>query len=272
MPELPEVETVCQGLKPLVIGRMITAVDIIEPRLRWHIPTSLAECLRGQRFCEVTRRGKYLCFAMPKGTLIGHLGMTGSFRLTHPDDTRKKHDHVLLTLDNQSQLRYHDPRRFGSLHWTEEAPEKHRLLCKLGPEPLSANFSAHYLYSRLQRSQKAIKACLMDHHLVVGVGNIYATEALFLSGVHPQRPANQVTYLDCEKLYEHILALLQRAIRLGGTTLKDFVNANDQPGYFQQTLLAYGRQGDACTVCKTPMQSVQVAQRSSVFCPSCQKS
>jgi formamidopyrimidine-DNA glycosylase len=271
MPELPEVETVCQGLKPLVVERTITAVTIIEPRLRWHIPSSLADCLCGQRFYDVRRRGKYLCFAMTKGTIIGHLGMTGSFRLTHPDAIRKKHDHVLFTLDNQSQLRYHDPRRFGSLHWTEEDPAQHRLLCKLGPEPLSAAFSAHYLHSRLQRSQKAVKACLMDHHLVVGVGNIYATEALFLSGVHPQRPAHTVALSECEKLYTHIVARLQAAITMGGTTLKDFVNANDQPGYFQQTLLAYGRQGDACTVCQTTMQSVQVAQRSSVFCPRCQR-
>ncbi len=270
MPELPEVETVCQGLKPLVMNRLITAVDIIEPRLRWPVQPSLADCLVGQRFDAVARRGKYIFFRMPQGTLIGHLGMTGSFRLTRPDDARKKHDHVLITLDNHSQLRYHDPRRFGSLHWTQEDPEHHRLICRLGPEPLSTQFSADYLYARLQRSQKAVKACLMDHHLVVGVGNIYATEALFLSGVHPQRSAYQVSLPDCEKLYQHIVTLLERAISLGGTTLKDFVNANDQPGYFQQTLLAYGRQGQACSACQTEMQSVQVAQRSSVFCPQCQ--
>lgn len=271
MPELPEVETVCQGLKPLLLQKTIIQVDIIEPRLRWPVPASLAQTLPGQKFCSLRRRGKYLLFNLCQGTMIGHLGMSGSFRTTKPGELRKKHDHVLITLNNNTQLRYHDPRRFGSIHWTQTDPLTHKLIQKLGPEPFDPLFCPDYLYAKLQKSKKPIKACLMDHHLVVGVGNIYATEALFLSRIHPQRPSNQVSLDECKKLCLHICSLLKKAIALGGTTLKDFVNADDKPGYFQQTLLAYGRKNHPCPHCQAPMESLQIAQRNSVFCPGCQQ-
>ncbi len=270
MPELPEVETVCRGLIPQISGRTVIEVLIKQPRLRWSIPTAFAETLRSQSFQAITRRGKYLLFDMTQGTVIAHLGMSGSFRVCTLDTPLKKHDHVFIRLDNQRELRYHDPRRFGSIHWTDQDPLQHPLLRHLGPEPLDKNFTAKTLYQLLSKRKKSVKACLMDHHLLVGVGNIYATEALFIAKVSPKRPADQVSMNEAKLLYQAIQTLLKRAIDLGGTTLKDFVNADAKPGYFQQTLLVYGRHNEACSICQTPLESMTIAQRSSVFCPRCQ--
>ena len=270
MPELPEVETVCRGLTAQLPGRCIQHVHVRQPSLRWNIPPDFAQVLTGRQFTALSRRGKYLLMSTDTGTLIAHLGMSGSFRVVPATTPLKKHDHVIFALDDQRSLRYHDPRRFGSLHWVDSSPLQHPLLVRLGPEPLDAAFTADALFSLLQPRKKAVKACLMDHHLVVGVGNIYATEALFKAGVHPQRPAFRVRYDEAASLHQHIQSLLRQAIQQGGTTLRDFVNADAQPGYFQQTLFVYGREQAPCHVCQTPLQSVRITQRSSVFCPRCQ--
>lgn len=270
MPELPEVETVCQGLKSLLLQRRVCHVILRQPSLRWPVSPTLPHAITGQSFLSLERRAKYLLFSMDRGTLIGHLGMSGSFRLCALDEPLKKHDHILITLNNQKQLRYHDPRRFGSLHWTTTAASDHPLIKNLGPEPLDSNYDAAQLYAALQKRHKSIKACLMDHHLLVGVGNIYATEALFACRIHPQRPARQVTLDESEALLTKIRQLLNQAIMQGGTTLRDFVNADAKPGYFQQTLLAYGKSKTPCPNCNTLLESINIAQRSSVFCPQCQ--
>jgi formamidopyrimidine-DNA glycosylase len=270
MPELPEVETVCQGLKPLLLQRRITEVVLRQPQLRWPVPQTLPHELVGQTFLHLERRAKYLLFGLNHGTLIGHLGMSGSFRLCIPQEPLKKHDHILIGLNNQKQLRYHDPRRFGSLHWTTAPVSEHPLINKLGPEPLDPNFSAIQLHEALRHRQKSIKACLMDHHLLVGVGNIYATEALFACRIHPLRPAKLITKQESAALLAKIRQLLNHAITQGGTTLRDFVNADAKPGYFQQTLLVYGKNKTPCSHCQTLLESITIAQRSSVFCPKCQ--
>lgn len=270
MPELPEVETVRRGLAPHLLGQKIHNVLVRQYSLRWPIPDDFCEVLEGQTFKDIDRRGKYLLMHLTHGTLIAHLGMSGSFRLCAPNIPFKKHDHVIITLDNQT-LRYHDPRRFGSLHWTTDQPLTHALLAKLGPEPLCDSFTAQYLFEMLNRRKKAVKSCLMDHHLVVGVGNIYAAEALFKAGVRPDRSACTVTLEEAKKLHTHIRYLLKKAIDQGGTTLRDFVNADDQPGYFQQTLAVYGRAREPCRVCNTRLESMIIGQRSSVFCPKCQQ-
>ena len=270
MPELPEVETVCTGLLPILQHKAITQVRLIETRLRWPIDLSLPDILTGQTFTNISRRGKYILFHLTNGTLIGHLGMSGSFRIAAATSPLKKHDHVCVCLGQEEQLRYHDPRRFGSLHWCSTDPLSHRLLNHLGPEPLSDDFTPSILYQALQKSKRPVKSCLMDHHLVVGVGNIYATEALFKTRIHPNRPANLISMSEAKRLHQHIQALLRHAISLGGTTLKDFVNANSKPGYFQQTLLAYGREKQPCTQCKHPLSSMIISQRKSVFCQQCQ--
>ena len=270
MPELPEVETVCQGLKPHIIGHGISEVIVRQPSLRWMVPQTLASVIEGEVFRSIQRRGKYLLIATDSGTIIAHLGMSGSFRLCPVEEAYKKHDHVIFILDNQRSLRYHDPRRFGSIHWTTDNPLDHDLLCRLGPEPLEKAFTAQALFMMLQNKNKAVKACLMDHHMLVGVGNIYASEALFKAGVRPNRPAKRVTFEEARLLHLHIRKLLRRAIKLGGTTLRDFVNADAQPGYFQQTLFVYGREKAPCRTCQTILENMRIAQRSSVYCPACQ--
>ena len=259
-----------KNLTQMDIIKNFTKVCILEARLRWPVDYSLTQTLKGQKFVNLSRRGKYILFHLTNGTLIGHLGMSGSFRIDHHSLPLKKHDHVSITLGNGKQLRYHDPRRFGSLHWMHTNPLSHRLLKNLGPEPLSDAFTPCFLYQALQKSKKPVKACLMDHHLVVGVGNIYATEALFKSFVHPNRPANLVSLKEATVICQHIQSLLKHAISLGGTTLKDFVNADSKPGYFQQTLQAYGRDKKPCLICKNPLDSVLISQRKSVFCQVCQ--
>ena len=270
MPELPEVETVCRGLRPLFLEKTIRSVTIRQQTLRWPLPENLSTTLLNQSCSSIQRRGKYLLFSMHQGTLIAHLGMTGSFYVTQKNTALKKHDHVLITLFDHTQLRYHDPRRFGSLHWTESNPLQHKLLRSLGPEPLSTDLSAQYLYTQLKTRKSPIKSCLMNHHIVVGVGNIYAAEALFLTGIRPDRPGHSVPLSACHTLCQHIKTLLNNAIAMGGTTLKDFVNADAKPGYFQQTLRVYGRKDQPCPVCKQTLACQIINPRSSVFCPRCQ--
>ncbi|MEW6765774.1 MAG: bifunctional DNA-formamidopyrimidine glycosylase/DNA-(apurinic or apyrimidinic site) lyase [Pseudomonadota bacterium] len=271
MPELPEVETTRRGIEPHLLDRSLSDVLIRERRLRWPIPEGLESILRGQRVHSIERRAKYLLIQLDQGTLIAHLGMSGSLRLVEPGTPLKKHDHVELRLDNGLALRLHDPRRFGALLWTTEAPETHVLLAKLGPEPLEEGFDGAYLYEALHQRKQAIKSAIMDNHVVVGVGNIYANEALFLSGIDPRRACNRISRQRIMTLADNIRTVLAAAVEQGGTTLRDFVNPEGQPGYFQQTLNVYGRAGEPCHQCQQPISQVVIGQRASFFCSHCQR-
>lgn len=272
MPELPEVETTKASLEPLLGGR-VTAVTVHQPQLRWKIPDDV-EQLIGLKLVNLTRRSKYIIADFAPHTMLWHLGMSGSFRIADCDEPLRKHEHFILQFQHDNgfinELRYHDPRRFGCILWLN-AETQSKLIDTLGVEPLSDAFNAEYLYKKLQRKSTAIKACIMDAHLVVGVGNIYATESLFNVGIHPLQPAQQLSYTQIEQLVSEIKRILSSAIELGGTTLKDFSNAMGENGYFQQTLLAYGRAGEMCVNCETTLENVKIAQRASVFCPECQK-
>ena len=240
-------------------------------RLRWPIAPKLEAVVRGQIVRGVERRAKYLIIRLDRGSLIVHLGMSGSLRLIDAKAPPKSHDHWDLGLDSGRALRFHDPRRFGSLHWTDEDPLEHALLKKLAPEPLSAAFSADYLYRVTRRRAVAIKQLIMNSQLVVGVGNIYASEALFRSGISPRRAAGRVTKAEALKLSRAIKAVLKDAIRIGGTTLRDYVNADGAPGYFSQKLFVYERAGERCRVCKATVKQFTQGQRSTYWCAVCQR-
>jgi formamidopyrimidine-DNA glycosylase len=270
MPELPEVETVKRGITPHIENKIIQQVTLRERRLRWEIPAELVDILPGQRVASVARRGKYLLLKCTNGHLIIHLGMSGRLTLVTPDILFKKHDHVDFIFDDQCWLRYHDPRRFGCILWTTEPVAQHPLLAEMGVEPLEADFTGDYLFFRAQHKKIAIKKFLMDNQIVVGVGNIYANESLFLAGIHPLRLVNSVEVQEFEKLVVIIQQVLNEAIAQGGTTLKDFTNSEGRAGYFQQQLKVYGRMNEPCVQCGAPIQQVRIAQRASYFCPQCQ--
>jgi formamidopyrimidine-DNA glycosylase len=270
MPELPEVETTRLGIQSYIENQTVTQMVIRQPQLRWPIPCNLPEQLQGKIVQRLTRRGKYLLFEMGQGALIVHLGMSGSLGILKQKTAPKKHDHVDIMFANNIVLRFTDPRRFGSILWAEGAFLQHALLAKLGVEPLTTDFSAQYLWHAAQRRKKSIKSFIMDNHIVVGVGNIYATEALFLAGIHPQRPAGLVSEIEMTKLVDVIKNILTKAIQQGGTTLKDFVNGEGKPGYFSQQLQVYGRQGFPCFSCNKILQSMRIGQRTSVYCLYCQ--
>ena len=304
MPELPEVETTKTSLEPL-LGQQVTDVTVFQPKLRWVMPNNL-DSLVDHRLDSVERRAKYLILNFlpidtaastnaPKQLLI-HLGMSGSLQHHSYGTDKRKHDHMTIVFkdaDNQeSQLHYYDPRRFGSVLWHQDYGSK--LLDHLGAEPLSDAFTADYLYHLIQRTDtldkqnsknalpnppsnrrrapitRAIKSVIMEQKVVVGVGNIYATESLYLSGIHPATPANKLSYEQITILVNHIKAILQKAINLGGSTLRDFTVASGQTGYFQQTLNVYGRQGEDCPHCQTVLENVKLNGRASVYCPNCQ--
>ncbi|WP_407275492.1 bifunctional DNA-formamidopyrimidine glycosylase/DNA-(apurinic or apyrimidinic site) lyase [Halothiobacillus sp. DCM-1] len=269
MPELPEVETTRRGIEPHLLGRQLTRVTVYEPRLRWRVRDDLSEWLTHRPILAVGRRAKYLLLSLDAGErLLIHLGMSGSLRLVEPNTPRKKHDHIELELDHGHILRYHDPRRFGAF-LTDHEHTPHARLQNLGPEPLSAAFDANYLYQTTRRDQ-AIKVLLMSNPVVVGVGNIYANEALFMAGIHPARAGKSLNIGDCLRLSDAIKTVLTRAIEQGGTTLRDFVRENGQPGYFQQTLQVYDRTDAPCRQCQTPIARFIQAQRASFYCPVCQ--
>jgi formamidopyrimidine-DNA glycosylase len=270
MPELPEVETTRRGIQPFLLNRKILKVVVREPRLRWPVPDALAEELRGQLVTAIDRRGKYLLLRTRKGTVLIHLGMSGSLRLAVVGEALKKHDHVDFILASGRCLRYHDPRRFGNILWVTGDPNLHPLLAELGPEPLSVEFSPDYLLARCSGRSVPIKSLIMDSHVVVGVGNIYANEALFAAGIHPERVADSLTAEHCEALVREIKQVLDRALTVGGTTLRDFVHGDGKPGYFAQSLKVYGRGGQPCLQCMTPLKETRLGQRSTVFCPRCQ--
>lgn len=271
MPELPEVETTRRGIAPHIIGRRICGVTVREPRLRWPVPSDLAETLAGRRVEDVRRRGKYLLLDFEGGALIAHLGMSGSLRICEAGLPPRKHDHAELVFEGGICLRYHDPRRFGCLLWTAEAPERHPLLAELGPEPLEDEFGGAYLHRLAGGRSTAVKSFIMDSRVVVGVGNIYANEALFLAGIHPGRPAGRIGLARYRNLAGRIAEVLAASIEQGGTTLRDFVNEAGAPGYFKQILRVYDRAGEPCVICGEPIRRVRQGQRATYYCPRCQR-
>ncbi len=271
MPELPEVETTRLGIKDHLIGHTVSLVTVRNFQLRWPIPQTLLVDLPQRSFTRIERRGKYLLAFTGGGCLLIHLGMSGSLRITNAKEAALKHDHVDIVLDNGKILRYCDPRRFGCMLWLTEAPAEHPLLKHLGPEPLTDGFSAQALFDRSRGRKMPIKTFIMDSHVVVGVGNIYANEALFVAGIRPNRNAGKVSQQRYVKLVVAVKEILARAITQGGTTLKDFVGGDGKPGYFKQSLLVYGRAGQPCKTCKTALKEIKISGRSSVYCPQCQK-
>jgi formamidopyrimidine-DNA glycosylase len=271
MPELPEVETTRRGVAPAVAGRVIRKVIVREPRLRWRVPQELAREAVGQRVRDLRRRAKYLLFDLERGAMILHLGMSGSLRLAPSAAQPLLHDHFDIVLDSGVCLRFNDPRRFGSLLWTTNDPLTHPLLTTLAPEPLSDEFDGAYL-ARIARGRRvAIKQFVMNSRVVVGVGNIYASEALFRARIRPRRAAGRVTRAEFDALANSIKAVLNDAIRAGGTTLRDYINPDGMPGYFRQKLYVYERVDEPCRVCKTPIRHLAQGQRSTYFCPRCQR-
>ncbi len=270
MPELPEVETTRRGLVPHLLGRQIHAVTVRQRQLRWPIDPTLESQLTGQPITALTRRAKYLILSCPTGEVLIHLGMSGSLRILTEARDYSAHDHVELQLDNGHTLRYHDPRRFGCWVWTSSPAVQHPLLAQLGPEPLDSQFSAKHLQQCAKKRRMAVKPFIMDQSVVVGVGNIYASEALFLAGIDPRLAANSISLERFQRLEHSIRQVLAQAITQGGTTLRDFVNSNGEPGYFQQQLYVYGRAGAACRVCASSIEQLRLGQRSSFYCPSCQ--
>lgn len=270
MPELPEVETTRRGLASHVVGARVLDVTLRERRLRWPVPDDLAGRLAGQEILGIGRRGKYLLFFFDAGAMIVHLGMSGSLRLAQAGEDVRRHDHIDILLDRGCLLRYHDPRRFGAMLWTADA-SAHPLLVELGPEPLGDDFCPDYLLDAARGRRIAVKPFLMNARVVAGVGNIYANEALFLAGIHPAREAGSLTLDECRKLVDAIRRVLSLAIEMGGTTLRDFVNGHGNPGYFQQTLQVYGREGLSCLQCGASIETLRLGQRASCFCPVCQR-
>jgi formamidopyrimidine-DNA glycosylase len=270
MPELPEVETTRRGILPHALGEQIAAVEVRDRRLRWPVPAEVSRLLPGATITDIERRGKYLLFRTTAGTLICHLGMSGSIRVIAEPLPAQKHDHVDICLGSGAILRYNDPRRFGCMLWTLADPYQHELLQHLGPEPLEADFHADYLFE-LSRGRKApLKAFIMDSRVVVGVGNIYANEALFLAGLRPGRAAGRVSRPRYARLVEAIREVLSAALTQGGTTLRDFVGSDGRPGYFRQQLNVYERGGEPCRNCGLELRETRLGQRSTVYCSYCQ--
>jgi formamidopyrimidine-DNA glycosylase len=271
MPELPEVETIRRGIEPHVVGRTIERVVVRDRRLRWPIARNFARTLTGRRIDAVGRRGKYLLLDVGDGRVILHMGMTGRLSLLAPAHPLKKHDHLDLELSGGIVLRFNDSRRFGAALWWPGSQPSHVLLRHMGPEPLSDDFGADYLFGLSRGRSAAVKNFLMDGRVVVGVGNIYAVEALFRAGIRPARPAGRVTREEYARLVAGTRAVLNDAIKAGGTTFRDFRDSSGEPGYFVTKLFVYDRAGKPCLKCGTPIKRVVIGQRSSYYCPKCQK-
>jgi formamidopyrimidine-DNA glycosylase len=271
LPELPEVETTRRGIESHVVGRRIQSVLVYDKRLRWPVDPKLASAIAGSEVRRAGRRAKYLLIETDKGTLILHLGMSGSLRVLPSATPRVLHDHVDIVLDSGNALRFNDPRRFGSLHYTAADPELHPLLRMLAPEPLENDFDADYLFRVTRRRSVAIKLALMNSRLVVGVGNIYASEALFRARLRPRRQARSLTRAECARLARAVKSTLAMAVKVGGTTLRDYVGADGNPGYFRQKLYVYERDGKPCRVCGHLIRHFTQGQRSTYWCANCQK-
>lgn len=277
MPELPEVEVTRMGVKPHLEGRKVTHVKVTDGRLRWPVPKNLSKILIGQRLDTIERRGKYLLFQMTHGHLIIHLGMTGVLRVLPHTDPVKPHDRVLIQFDRLS-LRLHDPRKFGAVLWHPASKGnvlEHPLIQKLGPEPLADEFAGHLGAKRLfdysRKRSTSVKAFLLAGQAVVGVGNIYCSESLFEAGIHPGLPAGRLTKAQCERLAQAVRTVLRKAIQAGGSSLRDFVDAHGEPGYFMMQTKVYDRVNEPCRACKTPIRQLIQGQRSTYYCPHCQK-
>ncbi|MFA6902273.1 MAG: bifunctional DNA-formamidopyrimidine glycosylase/DNA-(apurinic or apyrimidinic site) lyase [Gallionellaceae bacterium] len=271
MPELPEVETTLRGLSPHLSGQRIKQVTIRNPHLRWPIPDNLPGILRTQTIHSLQRRAKYLLLQCDSGTLILHLGMSGSLRVLPANTPAEKHDHFDLLLHNGTLMRLRDPRRFGAVLWHAGDIAQHPLLSALGPEPLLDDFSAGYLYRATRKRSASVKQVIMDSHVVVGVGNIYASESLFHAGIRPQLAASKLSLPRCARLVQTIRDTLTASIAQGGSTLRDFTDSNGKPGYFQQSYMVYGRAGEPCRICGTAIKQIVQGQRSTYYCSGCQK-
>ncbi len=271
MPELPEVETTRQGIAPHLTGQTVTRVVVRERRLRWPVSPDLETALDGQVVRAVERRGKYLLLRTDHGSALLHLGMSGSLRLLPQQAPLRKHDHADIELASGYTLRLNDPRRFGALLWAPNPPESHPLLRQLGPEPLSGDFTAAYLHRSARNRTTPVKLFIMNGHIVVGVGNIYANEALFAAGIHPARAAGRIALARYEVLVQAIREVLSAAIARGGTTLRDFVNGNGEAGYFQNELRVYDRDRQPCPACGEPIRLSRLGQRATYYCPHCQR-
>ena len=270
MPELPEVETSRRGIAPHMERQHISGVIVRDRRLRWPVPDDIDRRLPGQRVSAVRRRAKYLLIETPGGTAMLHLGMSGSVRIIEQGEPAGKHDHVDIEFESGKALRFRDPRRFGSLLWCTE-PGRHALLRDLGPEPLSDDFDGAYLAAVARKRRVSIKQFIMNASIVVGVGNIYASEALFIAGIHPKRQTGRISAERLERLVLAIKEVLERAITAGGTTLNDFVGGDGEPGYFRQKLNVYGRDEEDCRVCGVPISVIVQGQRSTFYCKRCQR-
>jgi len=270
MPELPEVETTLRGIQPFIQHQLITKLTIRQRQLRWPIADDFENNATGQCILRLERRGKYLIFRLDQGAFLIHLGMSGRLRILQQYTQPEKHDHVDVELGHQVVLRYTDPRRFGAILWVAGDISEHPLLAKLGPEPLSSALTGHYLWQRASTRSLPIKSLIMENKTVVGVGNIYATEALFQANIHPATPAHWLSLEQMDRLVEEIKTILDDAIMQGGTTLKDFLGSDGKPGYFSLKLRAYGRNKLPCVRCTTPLQSMQIGQRTTTYCVSCQ--
>ena len=271
MPELPEVETALRGLMPHLLGREIRTLMVRERRLRLPVAEGMEAKVANNTISGMRRRGKYLLLELEDGVLLLHLGMSGGLRILPATSPPGKHDHLDLILENGQCLRMRDPRRFGLFLWTEYPPDDHPLLRNLGPEPLDDGFDGDYLFTRSRGRRQAIKPFIMDPKVVVGVGNIYASESLFLAGIRPDSPAGSVMEHGYNQLASSIRTVLSDSITSGGTSLRDFVGEDGHPGYFARQLRVYGRVGKSCLICETPIQQERIGQRSSFFCPKCQK-
>jgi formamidopyrimidine-DNA glycosylase len=271
VPELPEVETTRRGIAPHLVGRRVQRVLVRDARLRWPIPADIDRELSGQRIEAIDRRAKYLLLRTAAGTAILHLGMSGSLRVVPATTAAQRHDHVDLILDNDRCLRLRDPRRFGALLWTREDPLAHPLLAALGPEPLSREFNEEYLFDLARGRRLAVKTLIMNARVVVGVGNIYANEALFRARIDPRRAAGRISRERYARLTGAVKAVLEEAIGHGGTTLRDFVREDGRPGYFHASLRVYGHAREPCPGCGAPLRTIRLGQRATVFCSHCQR-
>jgi formamidopyrimidine-DNA glycosylase len=271
MPELPEVETSRRGIEPHLLNKKITGVIIRQHKLRWPIPKNLPTLAQGKKVIAVSRRAKYIYLQLDNGNIIIHLGMSGSLRICTKKTPPEKHDHIDIIVTGNKVLRLRDPRKFGCVLWQASDINQHKLIKPLGPEPLEQDFDTDYLQTKAANRKCSIKALIMNSHIVVGVGNIYASEALFRAGINPKRKAGNISRSRLQKLVDAIKLTLADAIKAGGTTLRDFTNSSGQPGYFAQELLVYGREGERCTQCGGKIKQFSLQARSTFYCAHCQR-
>ena len=271
MPELPEVETTLRGIEPYVDQQAIARIVVRNPQLRWPVPVQDLRSLHNKKVLKVARRAKYLLFHTDVGVMLLHLGMSGSLRVLLTPESPGKHDHIDIELQSGVVIRFNDPRRFGCCLLSDDDIDAHALLIKLGPEPLSEAFNGDFLYEKSRGKSQAVKNFIMDGHVVVGVGNIYASESLFESGIRPSSQAGKISRPRYRILANNIKQVLAKAIRAGGTTLNDFTQADGKPGYFRHELQVYARQGEPCTRCQSPIKSKVIGQRNTFYCSRCQK-